>query len=176
MPRGARGRRPRRAVKIRPRRRVQTSRNAIHCMRKDKQPHAAATESLGAGGTPVDDAIEKTHSFRDREPSISALSLPPAPKLRSEGHPVDEPPPPTSPPRLAHHVDKTAQRRRLPPRSGNRAAADRRAARHRHSHTDRFDSWVRRHRRADNDLSFPTRRPPTKTHKREHSNGSVHGQ
>jgi hypothetical protein len=59
---------------------------------ENKQPHAAATESLGAGG-----AIEKTHSFRDREPSISALSLPPAPKLRSEGHAVDEPPPPTRP-------------------------------------------------------------------------------
>src|SRR5580700_6367219 len=81
---------------------------------ESKQPHAAAAESLGAGGTPVDDAIETTHSFRDREPSISALSLPPAPKLRSEGHPVDEPPPPTSPPWLAHRVDKTAQRRRLP--------------------------------------------------------------
>jgi hypothetical protein len=81
---------------------------------ESKQPHAAAAESLGAGGTPVDDAIETTHSFRDREPSISALSLPPAPKLRSEGHPVDEPPPPTSPPWLAHRVDKTAQRQRLP--------------------------------------------------------------
>jgi hypothetical protein len=81
---------------------------------ESKQSHAAATESLGAGGTPVDDAIEKTHSFRDREPSISALPLPPAAKLRSEGHAVDEPPPPTSPPRLAHDVDKTAQRRRLP--------------------------------------------------------------
>ena len=81
---------------------------------ESKQPQAAATESIVAGGRPVDDAIETTHSFRDREPSISALSLPPAPKLRSEGHPVDEPPPPTSPPWLAHHVDKTAQRRRLP--------------------------------------------------------------
>jgi hypothetical protein len=81
---------------------------------ESKQPHAAATESLGAAGSPVDDAIETTHSFRDREPSISALSLPPAPKLRSEGHPVDEPPPPTSPPWLAHDVDRTAQRRRLP--------------------------------------------------------------
>jgi hypothetical protein len=81
---------------------------------ESKQPHAAATESLGAAGSPVDDAIETTHSFRDREPSVSALSLPPAPKLRSEGHPVDEPPPPTSPPWLAHDVDRTAQRRRLP--------------------------------------------------------------
>ena len=81
---------------------------------ESKQPHAAATELLGAAGSPVDDAIETTHSFRDREPSVSALSLPPAPKLRSEGHPVDEPPPPTSPPWLAHDVDRTAQRRRLP--------------------------------------------------------------
>jgi len=45
---------------------------------ESKQSHAAATESLGAGGTPVDDAIETTHSFRDREPSISALSMVPS--------------------------------------------------------------------------------------------------
>jgi hypothetical protein len=39
-----------------------------------------------------------------------------------------------------------------------------------------FAEWVRRYYRVDNNLCFPTRRPPTKTHKRERSHGCVHGQ
>ena len=80
---------------------------------ESEQPPAAGTESLGAGRTPVDDAIETTHSSRDREPSISAPSLPPAPKLRLERDPVNEPPSAFDPPWLDHHRAENAPRRRF---------------------------------------------------------------
>jgi hypothetical protein len=57
-----------------------------------EQPSAAAAESLSAADTPIDDAIGTTPSLPDREPSISAASLPPAPKLRLERDPVSGPP------------------------------------------------------------------------------------
>ena len=50
-----------------------------------RQPSAAAAELLCAADTPIDDAIGTAPSQPDREPSISAASLPPAPKLRLEG-------------------------------------------------------------------------------------------
>ena len=62
------------------------------------QPSAAAAESLCAGDTPIDDAIGTTPSLPDREPSISAASLPPAPKLRLERDSVNEPPSAFDPP------------------------------------------------------------------------------
>ena len=77
-----------------------------------KQPLVAAT--LGAGDSLGSDANEITLPFRDQEPPVSAPSLPPAPKLRFEGNPVDEPPPLSNPPWLAHHIDKTTPRPRLP--------------------------------------------------------------
>ena len=79
-----------------------------------KQPPAAATESLGAGDTPIDDAIGTAPSLPDQEPSISASSLPPAPKLRFERDPVSEPPSVFKPPWLDHHLAETTPRRRLP--------------------------------------------------------------
>ena len=57
-----------------------------------RQPSAAAIESLSAADTPIDDAIGTTPSLPDQEPSISAVSLPAAPKLRLERDPVNEPP------------------------------------------------------------------------------------
>jgi hypothetical protein len=53
-----------------------------------KQPSAVAAESLSAGDTPIDDAIGMMRSLPHQEPSISAASLPPAPKLRLERDPV----------------------------------------------------------------------------------------
>ena len=78
-----------------------------------KQPSAAAAESLSAGDTPIDDAIGTAPSLPDREPSISAPSLPPAPKLRLERDPVNEPPSAFDPPWLDHHLAEAAPRRRL---------------------------------------------------------------
>ena len=78
-----------------------------------EQPSAAAPESLCAGDTPIDDAIGTTPSLPDREPSISAASLPPAPKLRLERDSVNEPPSAFDPPRLDHHLAEAAPRRRL---------------------------------------------------------------
>ena len=78
-----------------------------------EQPSAAAAESLCAADTPIDDAIGTTPSLPDREPSISAASLPPAPKLRLERDPVSGPPSAFKPPRLDHHLAETAPRRRL---------------------------------------------------------------
>ena len=78
-----------------------------------RQPSAAAAESLCAGDTPIDDAIGTAPSQPDREPSISAASLPPAPKLRLEGDSVNEPPSAFDPPRLDHHLAEAAPRRRL---------------------------------------------------------------
>ena len=78
-----------------------------------EQPSAAAAESLCAGDTPIDDAIGTAPSQPDREPSISAASLPPAPKLRLEGDSVNEPPSAFDPPRLDHHLAEPAPRRRL---------------------------------------------------------------
>ena len=78
-----------------------------------KQPSAAAAESLSAADTPIDDAIGTTPSLPDREPSISAASLPPAPKLRLERDPVSEPPSAFEPPWLDHHLAEAAPRRRL---------------------------------------------------------------
>ncbi len=72
---------------------------------------AAATEALKAGGTPVDDAIETTPSFHGREPSISAVSLPPAPKSRFEKDPVNEPPSAVEP----LGAETTPRRRSLDP-------------------------------------------------------------
>jgi hypothetical protein len=69
-----------------------------------EQPSAAAAESLSAADTPIDDAIGTTPSLPDREPSISAASLPPASNLRS----VIEPSAAFTPPWL-----RTAPRRRL---------------------------------------------------------------
>ena len=69
-----------------------------------KQPSAAAAESLCAGDTPIDDAIGTAPSLPDQEPSFSAPSLPPAPKLRLERDPVNEPPSAFDPPRLDHHL------------------------------------------------------------------------
>jgi hypothetical protein len=78
-----------------------------------KQPSAAAAESLCAGDTPIDDAIGTAPSLPDREPSFSAPSLPPAPKLRLERDPVRGPPSAFDPPRLDHHLAEAAPRRRL---------------------------------------------------------------
>ena len=78
-----------------------------------KQPSAAAAESLSAGDTPIDAAIGTTPSLPDQEPSISAPSLPPAPKLRLERDSVNEPPSAFDPPRLDHHLAEPAPRRRL---------------------------------------------------------------
>ena len=78
-----------------------------------KQPSAAAAESLCAGDTPIDDAIGTAPSLPDREPSFSAPSLPPAPKLRLERDPVSGPPSAFQPPRLDHHLAEAAPRRRL---------------------------------------------------------------
>src|SRR5580693_5293413 len=76
-----------------------------------RQPSAAAIESLSAADTPIDDAIGTTPSLPDQEPSISAVSLPAAPKLRLERDPVNEPPAAFEPPWL-----RTAPRRcRLDP-------------------------------------------------------------
>ena len=78
-----------------------------------EQPSAAAAEPLCAGDTPIDDAIGTTPSLPDQEPSFSAPSLPPAPKLRLERDSVNEPPSAFDPPRLDHHLAETAPRRRL---------------------------------------------------------------
>ena len=76
-----------------------------------RQPSVAAIESLSAADTPIDDAIGTTPSLPDQEPSISAVSLPAAPKLRLERDPVNEPPAAFEPPWL-----RTAPRRcRLDP-------------------------------------------------------------
>ena len=79
---------------------------------ESKQPPAAAIELLR--DTPIGDANQTTLPFRDHEASVSAPSLPPAPKLRFEGHPIDEPPPLSNSPWLAHQVDRAPPRRRLP--------------------------------------------------------------
>ena len=78
-----------------------------------KQPSAAAAESLCAGDTPIDDAIGTAPSLPDREPSFSAPSLPPAPKLRLSGIPSASPPSAFDPPRLDDHLAEAAPRRRL---------------------------------------------------------------
>ena len=78
-----------------------------------EQPSAAAAESLCAGDTPIDDAIGTAPSLPDREPSFSAPSLPPAPKLRLERDPVRGPSSAFDPPRLDHHLAEAAPRRRL---------------------------------------------------------------
>ena len=78
-----------------------------------EQPSAAAAESLSAADTPIDDAIGTAPSLPDREPSFSAPSLPPAPKLRLERDPVSGPPSAFKPPRLDHHLAEPAPRRRL---------------------------------------------------------------
>jgi hypothetical protein len=78
-----------------------------------EQPSAAAAVSLSAGETPIDDAIRTTPSLPDQHPSISGLSLPPAPKLRFERDPVSEPPSGFKPPWLNHHLAENAPRRRL---------------------------------------------------------------
>ena len=78
-----------------------------------KQPSAAAAESLCAGDTPIDDAIGTAPSLPDREPSISAPSLPPAAKLRLERDPVSGRPSAFKPPRLDHHLVEAAPRRLL---------------------------------------------------------------
>ena len=65
--------------------------------REGEQPSAAATESLSAGDTPIDDAIGTAPSLPDQEPSISAPSLPPAPKLRLRGIPSTSRRPHSSP-------------------------------------------------------------------------------
>ena len=78
-----------------------------------EQPSAAAAESPSAGDTPINAAIGTAPSLPDREPSFSAPSLPPAPKLRLEGDSVNEPPSAFDPPRLDHHLAEPAPRRRL---------------------------------------------------------------
>ena len=78
-----------------------------------EQPSAAAAESPSAGDTPIDAAIGTAPSLPDREPSFSAPSLPPAPKLRLERDPVSAPPSAFKPPRLDHHLAEAAPRRRL---------------------------------------------------------------
>jgi hypothetical protein len=64
-----------------------------------EQPPEAAAESLSAGETSIDTAIGTAPSLPDQENSVSAPSLPPAPKLR--------------PPRFDHHLAEPAPRRRL---------------------------------------------------------------
>ena len=79
---------------------------------ESEQPPAASAESLRAKDVPVDHAPESTPSVRDRESSIPAPSLPPAPKLRCERDPVSEAPSAFEPPWLGHHV--ATLRRRFP--------------------------------------------------------------
>ena len=108
MRRGARGRRRRRAVELRPRRRLHTSRNAINCVQMKVRTVRGCCRIAQRWGPK-----KKTPSLSDQEPSISAPSLPPATKLRLERDSVNKPPSAFDPPRLDHHLAEPAPRRRL---------------------------------------------------------------